>query len=430
VNAPGLVSFSTGLRAGLCLARDELQALQLARLRRMVEHAYDQVAYYRQLFDAAGFKPRQLKQLADLQAIPVTTRERLQEIPSDALIARAVRSDRLHVSRTSGSTGTPVALYRTRQEAWLRQSLTLRTFFYNGLRWNDRVVTISRSPSGSTFRWLQKCPAAPALWNIWFHEQPEAIIRELQRLQPTVIYGFASNLAIIADLMLRDGIDDVGPRLLATSSDLLTAGFRRLLARAFHSEPLDLYNCTELGDVAWECQRRQGLHVNADWLCVEVLRAGEPVGPDGTGKVVVTPLYRYAMPLIRYSPGDIATVAHNPCACGVTLPMLSQLEGRSQNVVPLPGGRYFAGFSEIMSHYPEIKRYQVVQTALDAFTVRIVPGHEFSPQVSVRIAQAMTERLGDGIRVDVSAIDESEIGARRKSATVIPLHPVDLGSAL
>ncbi|MBI2363688.1 MAG: phenylacetate--CoA ligase family protein, partial [Deltaproteobacteria bacterium] len=374
--------------------------------------------------------PRQLKRLADLQAIPVTTRERLQETPSEELISRTARPGRLHVSRTSGSTGTPVALYRTRQEAWLRRFLTLRTFFYNGLRWTDRVVTISRRHSGSTFRWFQKYRASPALWNIWFHERPEAIIRELQRFQPTVIYGFASNLAIIADLMLRGGVEDVRPRLLVTSSDLLTAGYRRLLARAFHSQPLDLYNCTELGDVAWECQRRKGLHVNADWLCVEVLRAGEPVGPGGTGEVVVTPLYRYAMPLIRYSPGDIATFAQDPCPCGVTLPMLSQLEGRSQNVVPLPGGRYFAGFSEIMSHYPEIKRYQIVQTALDAFTVRVVPGHGYSPQVSQSVVRVMTERLGNRIRVDVSTVDESELGARRKSLTVIPLHPVALGSDL
>lgn len=430
VNSPNLFSFSRSLQSGLRLTEAPLQAARLARLTRIVEHACKEVPYYRGLFDSVGFKPGQLKRLSDLRFIPVTTRERLQEIPRDELISRAVRAHRLRVARTSGSTGTPVAVYRTRQESWLRKMLTLRTFLHNGLRWNDRVVTISRQPSGAPFERLQNWWPVATLRNLWFHEQPEAIIRELQRLQPTVIYGFASNLAIIADLMLRGGIDDVKPRLLATSSDPLTAGYRRLLARAFHSEPLDLYNCTELGDVAWECQRRQGLHVNADWLCVEVLRAGEPVGPGGTGEVVVTPLYRYAMPLIRYSPGDIATVAQDPCACGVTLPMLSQLEGRSQNVVPLPGGRYFAGFSEIMSHYPEIKRYQIVQTALDAFTVRIVPGHEFSPQVSHRIARVMTERLGNRIRVEVSAVDESELGARRKSLTVIPLHPVDLGSAL
>ena len=430
VNSPNLFSFSRSLQSGLRLTEAALQAARLARLTRIVEHACKEVPYYRGLFDSVGFKPGQLKRLSDLRFIPVTTRERLQEIPRDELISRAVRAHRLRVARTSGSTGTPVAVYRTRQESWLRKMLTLRTFLHNGLRWNDRVVTISRRPSGAPFERLQNWWPVATLRNLWFHEQPEAIVRELQRLQPTVIYGFASNLAIIADLMLRGGIDDVKPRLLATSSDLLTTGYRRLLARAFHSEPLDLYNCTELGDVAWECQRRKGLHVNADWLCVEVLRAGEPVGPGGTGEVVVTPLYRYAMPLIRYSPGDIATVAQDPCACGVTLPMLSQLEARSQNVVPLPGGRYFAGFSEIMSHYPEIKRYQIVQTALDAFTVRIVPGHEFSPQVSHRIARVMTERLGNRIRVEVSAVDESELGARRKSLTVIPLHPVDLGSAL
>ena len=430
MNSHNLFSFARSLQSGLRLKEDELQAARMARFTRLVGHAYKEVPYYRALFDSVGFKPGHLKQLADLRVVPVTTRERLQEISRDELISRAVRSNRLRASRTSGSTGTPIAVYRTRQESWSRKMLTLRTFLHNGLRCNDHVVTISRRASGASFEWFHKRWPVGALRNLWFHEEPEQIIRCLQRLQPTVIYGFASNLAIIADLMLRQGIDDIRPRLLATSSDQLTAGYRGLLARAFHSEPLDLYNCTELGDVAWECQRRQGLHVNADWLCVEVLRAGEPVEPGGTGEVVVTPLYRYAMPLIRYSPGDIATLAQDPCLCGVTLPMLAQLEGRSQNVVPLPGGRYFAGFSEIMSHYPEIKRYQIVQTALDLFTVRVVPGHGYSLQVSHSITQVMSARLGAGIRVEVSTVDEGELGPQRKSPTVIPLHSVDLGSTL
>lgn len=430
MKARHVISFLRNLRPGLYMGRDELAARQLTRLRALIEHAYKNVPYYRRLFDEAGFKPRQLTRLSDLCAIPVTTRERLKNVASEELISQQARLSRLHVSRTSGSTGTPVAIYRARRESWLRKLLTLRTFFHNGLRWNDRVVTVSRHPTGSSFRWLRESRAAPALWNLCFHEQAEAIIRELQRLQPTVIYGFASNLAIVADLMLKRGIDNVRPRMLATSSDLLTAGYRRLLKSAFYTEALDLYNCTELGDVAWECRRRHGLHVNADWLYVELLRAGEAAACGGAGEVVVTPLYRYAMPLIRYSPGDVATFAQDPCPCGVTLPMLGQLEGRSQNVVPLPGGKYFSGFSEIMSHYPQIKRYQIVQTALDAFTVRVVPGDGYAPQVSLSVTRVLVVRLGDGIRVEVTLVDESELGAWRKSPTVIPLHSVDLGTGL
>ena len=424
---PGLVSFFKTLSPGLYLTKKQLEALQLTRLRRLIGHAYDNVTYYRNLFDSIGFRPQDLKTLADLSLLPVTTRAHLQEVPYHELVSRTARFNKLRMSRTSGATGMPLAVYRTRQESILRQLLTLRAFRLNGLRWNDKVVTISRQPTGARLLWPKTWPQAP-LWNIWFFEEPEEIVKILRRLKPTVIYGFATNLAIVADLMLRKNIDDVNPRLVATSSDLLLPSFRRLIFQAFKTDPLDIYNCTEIGDIGWQCQTRRDFHLNADSLLVELLQNGKRVPPGETGEVVVTNLFRYAMPLIRYSPGDLASSAEAPCLCGLGLPVLGRIDGRSNHIVPLPNGRVFVGFSEIMGEFVEVLRYQIIQLSLNMFLIKIVPRTGFSELTRSSIAHALASRLGEGIQIEVRTVDGSEFAGPRKFPTVVPFAPVDLGN--
>ena len=239
----------------------------------------------------------------------------------------------------------------------------------------------------------------------------------LLALKPAVIYGFATNVAIIAGLLIKRGIQDIRPRILATSSDQLTAGFRRVIGEAFGVNPLDIYSCTETGTIGWQCEARQGFHLNSDWLIAEVLRGGEPAKLGDYGEVVVTSLFRYAMPLIRYSPGDLAQAGDTGCSCGLVFPTLDKLDGRSRNIVPLPNGRVFVGFSEIMSYFSEIVRYQIVQEALNTFTVKIVPGPGYSSATATRLARELGEKLGEGIQVHVQTVDFNTIGGGGKTAT-------------
>jgi phenylacetate-CoA ligase len=425
--APTLLGFTRSLR-GLALHREDLECIQAARVRLLLEHAYANVSYYRKLFDSVGFHPRHFKRLQDLRAIPVTTRRQLRTVPREAIVSRRAWSRGLRSARTSGTSGMPLTVYRTRRENLYRQLLTLRTFRHYGMHWQDRLVTISRSSTGARSPLFRRSTKWP-LWNLCLFEELERMIDLLLTLKPSVIYGFATNLAIIADLLIRRGIHDIRPRILATSSDLLTAGFRRVIRQAFGVNPLDIYSCTETGTIGWQCEARQGFHLNADWLIAEVLRGGEPAQSGDYGEVVVTPLFRYAMPLIRYSPGDLAQAGDAACSCGLILPTLGKLDGRSQNIVPLPNGRVFVGFSEIMSYFSEIARYQIVQEALDSFTVKIVPGQGYSSTTATRIARDLAERLGEGIHVHVENVDFKAIGSGTKTATVVPLHTVDFGQS-
>jgi phenylacetate-CoA ligase len=114
------------------------------------------------------------------------------------------------------------------------------------------------------------------------------------------------------------------------------------------------------------------------------VRSGEQAGGGERGEVVATNVYRYAMPLIRYNLGDVAVPSDAHCGCGLGLPIMRSLEGRTLNVVPLPNGRWFIGFLVILSEFPEIAKFQVVQKALDYFQVKIAPGPGYTPDVPTR----------------------------------------------
>lgn len=425
-----MLSVWRDFRSGLRRSPTELAELQLARTQALVSFAYENVPYYRDLFDSVRFHPRQLKRLSDVEGIPVTTRESLQAAPCESLIARGYSIERLRSSRTAGSSGTPLTVYRSGTESRAGLSLRLRTWFHHGLRWNDHVLTISGRPTTVQKRsWMRRL-TLPGRWNQCLLDDSESGMRAMMSLRPSVLYGYSFKVAMLASLACERKIDGGPLRLVATSGDMLLPRFRELIQRAWNINPIDIYCSTELGDIAWQCGNREGFHVNVDHNLVEILRNGRPVKEGEEGEVIVTQLYRYSMPLIRYSPGDLAVPAEAPCPCGVGLPMLQTLEGRALDVIRLPDGRLFIGFNRLLSNVTEIDRFQVVQQAIDHFQVNVVPGASFRPEVLARIEKMLHEGVGSDLRFDVQSVVESDlIHNPRKWKSVIPLEKVDFGNA-
>lgn len=425
---PPLLSSWSDLRAGFERSPEELETLQLKRLQALAHFAYQNVPYYRTLFDSVGFQPRHLKRLSDLRAIPITTRERLQAARVEDLIARGYSAATLMQTRTSASTGAPLTVYKSRLESWTALPFRWRIWRYHGIRFNERILTINGRPStaapaSTRFR------LAPARVNLSIFESPQAILDALLRFRPTVLYGYAFHVAQAARLAREKGLCDWDLRLVATSGTMLVLPDRKVVQEVFACDPIDIYSSSELGDIGWQCRRRDGFHLNADRVYVEFLRDGRPVEDGERGEVVVTQLYRYSMPLIRYRLGDVAVPRQAPCACGIRLPMMERLEGRTLNVVPLPNGRWFIGFLVIMAEFPEVEKFQVVQKALDEFQISVVPGRDYSPVVAERIAATVRSRVGADIRVEVKPVAANElIQVSGKAEPVIPFARVDFGN--
>jgi phenylacetate-CoA ligase len=160
------------------------------------------------------------------------------------------------------------------------------------------------------------------------------------------------------------------------------------------------YGCEEVSLIACECERHQGLHVNADGVYVEILRDGRPARPGEAGSVIVTDLTNRAMPLLRYQVGDVAVMSERTCPCGRGLSLLERVEGREADYVVTAAGELISGISlteNFALEVPGIAQLQIIQETVRHFLFRVVRGPEFGPDSLQRIKSLVVQRFGTGV---------------------------------
>jgi phenylacetate-CoA ligase len=356
----------------LCAAQwsspEEVRQLQWRRLKQMLRHAYARSPLYRERLQRAGMEPADFRCADDLRFLPVTTREDLRR--PEALVAAGYARERLRSSMTSGSTGRRTISYFD-ESAWVlaKYLLKLRARQACGVRPWDRVALFQEdAPNQPIIRPGARRQA------FTIHRPIEEILPAVQAFAPTVLYGFPGYLARLA----RAAGGSLRPRLVFTSGELLDAATRRAIEAGLGAPVLDVYGCTEVKEIAWECPARQGSHLNADWLLLEAEPGDSAAGQPG-GRLLVTSLYNFAMPLLRYELGDTGVVLENRCACGRGLPLIRPTLGRSVDYLTLSNGTLVAPYSLTcaVEAIEGMQQYQFVQTQPDVMELRVVPNEEF-----------------------------------------------------
>ena len=241
----------------------------------------------------------------------------------------------------------------------------------------------------------------------------DRIVRELNEFQPAMIGGYPSNLELLID-EAREGRLKISPVIIMTGGEYLSDSLRQRLADTFHCYVQTSYSCTEGGTVACECEN-QHFHINDDWLIVEAVDAnGDPV-PDGvrSDRILLTNLYNYTQPFIRYEVTDRVIMHHEPCACGNPSPWL-ELEGRTDDVTsftedgktiriaPLP---IYATLKEVH----ELRRFQVLVYPENRIAMRIEEAEGVHRDDAFEKARArLREYLGSqGVtQVEVTLLNE------------------------
>jgi phenylacetate-CoA ligase len=192
---------------------------------------------------------------------------------------------------------------------------------------------------------------------------------------------------------------------------------------------LDTYGSVEFSRLAFECPEHTGLHVITDGAVVELLMDGKPVSVGEPGRVVVTGLYNYAMPLIRYDLDDLAVQSSEACPCGRSWPLIRSIEGRSMDYLTMPSGRQvFPGFiyyvinSETKRHARSIAQFQVVQKERAKVAVMVVKGAQFDTDAVARIKDKMERslsELGETVVVEVQIVPEIVADRSGKTKLVV-----------
>lgn len=386
------------------------------RLRALVRWAYDTVPYYRERMDSAGVRPAGVQGLGDLPAMPVLRREDIRAARA-ALLSRKTDPRDCLVKATSGTTGMPLRVWRDRQTLAFEDACMWQAMAWAGAspaapflfayppfdqRGNPRLTWWKRFCGGGLV------PLEPLL-----SQEPGPVLEALERVRPTVIYGYPSLLDLLAQVILAAPRPvQVRPRCIFYHGEQMAETTRDLLLRALGAPIFSRYGSMELSAaVAQTCEQGRW-HLNTEGFVVEVVdgHAGEWQGAaTAVGHLVITDLRNRVMPLIRYEIGDLALAGDaGPCPCGRTMPVLDGLAGRASEYVVTASGRrvpVMLLFRPMRFHEVRQIEYQFRQQQPGQMEIVLVPSGHYGREDAVGLARHMEAFLTGEMRVTVSTAD-------------------------
>jgi phenylacetate-CoA ligase len=427
---PGVLRKLCFLEASQSWPPERLHALQCEKLQRLMQHVYQHVPYYRRLFDEMDVLPADICEPEDLSKLPPLTKQDIRANLSN-LLATNVEQSKLKANSTSGSTGEKLQFYNDQESLDWRSAIKVRNLRWIGCDVGDPVAVLWGSHTDRRRLATLEGHLHLKLLNRLFlnsFEMSDSTMREyveaLRRFEPVVLTGYPSSLVVFSDYLRRTGTMGIGLAKIVTSGESLTQSQREVIETCFGVPVYNRYGCREFGDIAYECPAGAGLHINAERVIVEFepLNSGDDSEEDDhqLDKMLITDLDNLGMPFIRYDVGDLGFPGDSsPCACGITLPRIARLDGRSFDVIRAPNGRYVPGvFWTIVSReIPGIDVFQIHQTSPLDLKVTVVPGSDYETERSLgAFRQRILEEMGEQTRIEFEIVDRilsSPEGKRR-----------------
>ncbi|MEJ6002468.1 phenylacetate--CoA ligase family protein [Paucibacter soli] len=414
----------------------QLQAHQLRRLRELLCEAGRAVPYYRQLFAELGFDPAAIRSLDDLRRLPMLTKP-LIRAHSEAM--KHPQAQQLSMSSTGGSSGEPLRFYIGRERVSHDVAAKWRATRWWDVDIGDPEVVIWGSPIelGAQDRvrvWRDQLMRSTLLSAFEMSEANlDGYIARIRALRPKMVFGYPYSIAHIAAHAERRGVrlDDLGVRVVFVTSEALHEHQREIISRVFGAPVANGYGGRDAGFIAHECPAG-GLHITAEDIIVELLdEAGQPV-PDGTpGEVVVTHLCSRDFPFVRYRTGDVAVRATQACACGRGLPMLAEIQGRTNDFVQALDGTLLPckAFTYMMREIDGIDAFKIIQETLQLTRLQLVRPAGLDAALRERLMQGFRQRLGEGVQIEIELLDHIPTQGNGKYRYVVS-HVVGQGASV
>jgi phenylacetate-CoA ligase len=376
---------------------EELERLQAEKLERLLEGVRAEVPFYGESGNQ-GVRESGHWTMERFGDWPILDRIMVMEA-GDRLLSDKINLKKCKVSRTGGTTGPPLRLYRdTETRSWALAAY-YRFYEWMGIEpgmpevelWGSTEIRNLNSerrnlkstqtptplssraePRGNT----QHPPRTPnpeprtslfarlsnfRSYNAFsFNDTYLAeVVNNIQKFQPKLIRGYLSAILLLADHIKRNNIKDIRPLAVSCTAETLFPEYRKKIEEVFQAPLFDQYGCGECNSIAFECSEHNGMHISMEHCILE---------SDENNNLIVTNLDNHSQPFIRYRNGDSGIIDHTPCACGYAGPRITQLHGRaSENIIRKDGasvnGVFFANLLDQAGFINSDKmlRFQVVQ---------------------------------------------------------------------
>lgn len=453
MNGPGILAFRVAhlLRGSRSLrmlpemltepyrSPQEIQQIQLGRIRELLRHSQETVPYYRELFKDIGLQPQEVRSFKEFAQIPELTKDILRASAVDLISSSADRS-KLLKHNSGGSTGVPISFYRDRFYLDSSDAGTYRNLMQCGWipgemmafvwGYNERLEKMSKLEfalrqhlrRAYQFNPFQSSEADLDEW-----------IGKLASLRPTVVLGYASTIARLASRIREKGAALPPFRGIFTTAEKLYPSQREDIESAFKCRAFDLYGSSEIQNIAAQC-REGAMHVNSDFCHLEF---GEAEAGQVGRPVIVTSLKSRAFPFIRYRNEDFAQAKESDiCKCGSGFPVISLTVARESDNFILANGQVVHGefFTHLMYGAQGITQFQFHQTQTTEIVLRYTGSADSeSADRSARLAAAeMSRHFGDELVVVLERVDSiplSKAGKHRFTISDVSQSLRKLGGA-
>ncbi|MBM4328966.1 MAG: phenylacetate--CoA ligase family protein [Deltaproteobacteria bacterium] len=411
---------------------DRFQRYQEIRLRDHITFAATHIPYYKGLFKSLGMNPRDVRTVEDLGRLPLLEKSVIRKSP-DAFLWGGKRSRSWNKLFTSGTTGSPMELFSSRESFTRSWSFVFRLREWTGL--NDPIFPRRAQFTGRNIIPDKRIEIDRAFWRRNFagnallmstthlsQDTVEAYAEAIGRFSPELVDGYPSAIQIVARFAMARALELPSPRAIITSAETLVPDDRRVIESAFGCKVFNQYASSDTGAFICDCEEGN-LHLNPEFGICEILTPeGRPARPGEEGEIVTTSFCNTEQVFIRYKIGDLAVRGPDEkCPCGRMMPRIEAVTGRVDDILFIPERGFVGRLDPIFKSLNGIWEAQIVQESLERLRVKVVPEPGFDGSSRAALEASLHEKVGPDVDVVIDEVKEIPRGPNGKFQSVISL---------
>lgn len=407
---------------------NELEKIQLGKLKEFLLFAYEHSAYYKNQFDKHKFNPKNFNQPEKLRQLPILSKEDVRKHTSS--ISCAKHFSKLHISKTSGTSGKPLIIPNTNdcfQKEYANQELLFSWYDLNNKSKSAKVAgqQVAHIDKNKPPFWVYD-NINNGLYMSSYHLSDIFLpyyIKELEKFQPEILEGYPSSLYLLALANKKLG-GLIKPKLVRTGSETLLDFQRKAIEESFQCKAHNIYGCGENCVSGLECENGK-IHLQMLFSYIELInKEGNPAKLGETARVVATGFSNYAFPLIRYEIGDTVELSENQeCACGRGGMLINSIYGRVEDSIITSDGRIIGRLGHVFKNAKGVVNAQIIQNSKSELVLNVVKDANYTTDVEKTILRDAYERIGGNMNIIVKypkAIEKDKNGKFRFVISKLP----------
>ncbi len=384
-----------------------------------LKYSFKNIPYYKNLnIDFNSVKEDTI--FDDIKSVPFLTKKELRE-EFDRLYINNPKLKRIYLNASGGSTGEPTKFMQDNYYADWNAATKILYNEWAGRKIGEPLIKLWGSErdilgqtESATHRLLNRVGNLKLLNSFRMaKEDMKKNVEEINLCEPKIILAYVQSIIELAKFVRDNDLKVYSPNSIMTSAGVLYPEYKKLIEKVFKCPVFNRYGSREFGDMACDCEKHEGLHLNIFFHYIEIIdENGKNCEPGKRGEVVVTTLRNKTMPLIRFKIGDTTVLSNKQCSCGRGLPMIEKIVGRTVDVFENKNGDLIDGeyFTHLIYFKDYINKFQVIQEKEDFIIIKLILNERESFVKNKKDFDEITEKIklvmGENTKIEYKLVDD------------------------